>query len=163
MIICKRPVHLDDHLQEACPSGWSFARGRRIQMIICKRPVHQDDYLQEAGQFRWSFAKGRSIRMIICKRPDNSDDHLREAGSSRWLFAKGWPLQMIIWWLWNLKLLKVLILPLFSFLYLDKKHFLATTGKSELDCHSDWIRLLSLGFSNRVESLSNRVQLGWPK
>ena len=27
MIICKRPVHPDDHLQKAGPSGWSFARG----------------------------------------------------------------------------------------------------------------------------------------
>ena len=46
IIICKRPAPLDkhlqevvlpdDHLQEAGPSGWSFARGRSILMIICK-------------------------------------------------------------------------------------------------------------------------------
>ena len=34
MIICKRPVSPDDHLQKAVPSRWSFARGRSIQMII---------------------------------------------------------------------------------------------------------------------------------
>ena len=34
-IICKRPVHLDDHLQEA----WL------IQMIICKGPVYPNDHL----------------------------------------------------------------------------------------------------------------------
>ena len=28
MIICKRPVPPDDHLQVAGPSKWSFARGR---------------------------------------------------------------------------------------------------------------------------------------
>ena len=34
MIICKRTVPPDDHLQKAVPSRWSFARGRSIQMII---------------------------------------------------------------------------------------------------------------------------------
>ena len=68
MIICKRPVHPDDHLQEAGPSGWSFAKGRSIRMIHYERPVHPDDHLQEAGPSIWSFAKGWSIRMIICKR-----------------------------------------------------------------------------------------------
>ena len=34
MIICKRTVPPDDHLQKAVPSRWSFARGRPIQMII---------------------------------------------------------------------------------------------------------------------------------
>ena len=77
MIICKRPVHSDDHLQKAGPSGWSFAKVRPIQMIICKRPVHPDDHLQEAGPSRWSFARGWSIRMIICKRPVQLDDHLQ--------------------------------------------------------------------------------------
>ena len=44
MIIYKKRVDLDDHLQEACRS---FAKGWLIQMIICKRPLHVDDYLQE--------------------------------------------------------------------------------------------------------------------
>ena len=30
----KRPAPLDDYLQEASPCGWSFARGRYLQMII---------------------------------------------------------------------------------------------------------------------------------
>ena len=36
--------HPDDHLQEAGPSRWSFARGQSIQMIICNWPVHPDDH-----------------------------------------------------------------------------------------------------------------------
>ena len=35
MIIWKRPVTPDDHLQKAGPSGWSFARGWSLPMIIC--------------------------------------------------------------------------------------------------------------------------------
>ena len=49
VIICKRQVLLDDHLQKAGLSGWSFARGRYIQMILCKRLATLDDYLQEAN------------------------------------------------------------------------------------------------------------------
>ena len=39
IIICKWPVPPNYHLQEACPSWWSFARGRLLRMIIWKRPV----------------------------------------------------------------------------------------------------------------------------
>ena len=46
MIICKRPVPLNDHFQEAGSSGGSFARGWSFRMIICKRPAPPDD---EAG------------------------------------------------------------------------------------------------------------------
>ena len=49
MIICKRPVPPDDHLQEASPSVSSFARGQPLRMTICKRPVPPDHYLQVAG------------------------------------------------------------------------------------------------------------------
>ena len=49
MIICKRPVPPDDHLQEASPSVSSFARGRPLRMTICKRSVPSDHHLQEAG------------------------------------------------------------------------------------------------------------------
>merc|ERR1711973_1045269 len=35
MIICKRPVDQDDHMQEAGLSGGSFTRGRSLRMIIC--------------------------------------------------------------------------------------------------------------------------------
>ena len=35
MIIFKRPDPPDDYLQEAGPSGWSFASGRILRMIIC--------------------------------------------------------------------------------------------------------------------------------
>ena len=49
MIICKRPALPDDHLQEAGPSGSSFARGRSLRIIIYKRPTTPDDHLQEAG------------------------------------------------------------------------------------------------------------------
>ena len=49
MIICKRPVPPDDHLQEASPSVSSFARGRPLRMTIYKRPVSPDHHLQEAG------------------------------------------------------------------------------------------------------------------
>ena len=43
MIICKSPAPPDDYLQEAGPSGWSFARGRSLGMIIFKEPVPQND------------------------------------------------------------------------------------------------------------------------
>ena len=36
----------EDYLQEASPSGWSFARDQSIQMIISKKPVDPDDHLQ---------------------------------------------------------------------------------------------------------------------
>ena len=62
MIICKRLVHPDDHLQEAGLSGWSFARYGSIQIIICKRPVYPDDHLQEAGPSRWSFEEEEKPR-----------------------------------------------------------------------------------------------------
>ena len=39
MIIYKRGVHADDHLQEAGLSGWSFARGRSIGKIV----IHAQD------------------------------------------------------------------------------------------------------------------------
>ena len=50
MIICKRPDPPDDHLQEASPSGWWFARGRPLWMIICKRPAPPD---QQQLQPQW--------------------------------------------------------------------------------------------------------------
>ena len=50
MIICKRPVSQDDHLQEASPSG--FARGRPLQMIICKRPAPPDGTEGMEGSIR---------------------------------------------------------------------------------------------------------------
>ena len=59
MIICKRPAPLDDHLQEAGPSGSSFARGRPFRMTICKRPVPLDHHLQEAGPPFWQPRQGR--------------------------------------------------------------------------------------------------------
>ena len=83
----KRPVHPDDHLQMAGPSGWSFARGWSLQIIICKRPVHMDDHLQDAGPSGWSFAGGWFIYMIICERLIPSDDHLQEAGPFEWSFS----------------------------------------------------------------------------
>merc|ERR1711952_295171 len=62
MIICKRPVHRDDYLQEAGPSGWSFARGRSIRMIFCKRPVNSD-YV-----YHWSvFVVGNCLSVIGCR------------------------------------------------------------------------------------------------
>ena len=57
MIICKRLIHQDDHLQKAGPSRWSFVKRRLIKMVTCKRLVHLDDHLQEAGPSDpWSFA-----------------------------------------------------------------------------------------------------------
>ena len=76
MMICKRPVDQDDHLQKADPSRWTFARCRSIRMIICKKPVNQDDHLQGAGWSRLSFPRGCSILMIICKRLIHLDEHL---------------------------------------------------------------------------------------
>ena len=91
MIICKRPVPPDDHLQEVGPFGSSFARGRPLWMIICKRPVPLDHHLQEADHSRWPSARGRSLRIIICKRPALPDDHLQEACPSGSSFARGRP------------------------------------------------------------------------
>ena len=68
MIICKRPVPQDHHLQEAGPSGWPFARGRSLLIIICKRPAPRDDHLQEAGPFGSSFARGRPLILTTTKR-----------------------------------------------------------------------------------------------
>ena len=87
MIIFKRLVPPEDHLQETRSSGWSFARGWILRIIICKRPDLPDDHLQKAGSSGWLFARGRILGMIICKRPDPPDDHLQEAESSRWSFA----------------------------------------------------------------------------
>ena len=105
MIICKRPAHPYNHLQkhivlersailnldpqiwrrrgnlvEKKKSGWSFAKGRPIQMVVCKRPAHPDDHLQKTGQLRWSFAKGWLIQIIICQRPAHPDNHLQKVG-----------------------------------------------------------------------------------
>ena len=96
MIICKRPVPPDDHLQEASPSVSSFARGRPLRMTICKRSVPSDHHLQEAGPSGWSSARGRSLWIIICKRPTTPDDHLQEAGPSGSSFARGRPFRMTI-------------------------------------------------------------------
>ena len=96
MIIFKRPVPPDDHLQEAGSSGWSVARGRSLLMIIEERTVPTDDLLQVAGSSGWSFARGGILRMISCKRPYLLDDHLQEAGSSGWSVARGRILRMII-------------------------------------------------------------------
>ena len=60
MIICKRPTTPDDHLQGACQSRWSFARGRPLQMIICKFPAPPDDHLQQQQQK----LKGRKLHQI---------------------------------------------------------------------------------------------------
>ena len=67
MIICKRPVPPDYHLQEARFSGWSFARGRILWMIICKWPVPPNDHMQAAGSSRWSFANSRPTKSIATK------------------------------------------------------------------------------------------------
>ena len=54
---------LDDHLQEAGPSGWSSL---------------------EAGHSRWWFTRSLSLRMVICKWTATPDDNLQEDGHSRW-------------------------------------------------------------------------------
>ena len=96
MIICKRPVPPDDHLQEASPSVSSFARGQPLRMTICKWSVPSDHHLQEASPSGWSSARGRSLWIIICKRPTTPDDHLQEAGPSGSSFARGRPFWMTI-------------------------------------------------------------------
>ena len=55
MIICKRPVLPDHHLQEAGPSGWPSARGRSLWIIICKRPAPDFDNHEEGTKnaFFW--------------------------------------------------------------------------------------------------------------
>ena len=77
-MIFKRPVPPDDHLQEAGPFRWSFARGKSLRKIICRTPAPS----------RRPFARGRSHRIIICKRPVPLDDHLqprKEHGNLDWL------------------------------------------------------------------------------
>ena len=64
IIICKRLAPLDDHLQEAGPSGSSFARGRPFRMSICKRPVPLDHHLQEAGPSFRQQRKGHEKRIF---------------------------------------------------------------------------------------------------
>ena len=92
MIIRKRPVPPDHRLQEAGPSGSSFAWGRPLRMTVCKRPVPTDHHLQGAGPSRSSFARGRLLRMTICKELVPRDHHLQEAGPFRSSFARGRPL-----------------------------------------------------------------------
>ena len=76
MIICKRPVPPDDHMQEAGPSVRLFERGRSLRIIICKRPAPPDHHLQEAGPSGSSFVRGRPLQMTICKRPaPHFDNH----------------------------------------------------------------------------------------
>ena len=119
MIIFKRPVPSDDHLQEAWPFGWWIAivvvvewlwigwirqtrwilwirSERSLRMIICKRLDPWDVRLQEACSFGWSFARSRPLRMMICKRPAPSIDHLQEASPFNWSFARGRSLWMIL-------------------------------------------------------------------
>ena len=61
MIICKRSVDPDDHMQEASWSRWLFAIGQSIRIIICKRSFDPDGHLQKADRSSWSV---------------NQDDHL---------------------------------------------------------------------------------------
>ena len=68
MIISKRPVPLDHHLQEADHSRWPSARGRSLQIIICKRPALPDDHLQEASPSGSSFARCRPLILTTTKR-----------------------------------------------------------------------------------------------
>ena len=67
MIICKRPVPLDHHLQEAGTSRSSFARGRPLRMTVCKKLVSPDHHLQEAGPSGSSFARGRPLILTTTK------------------------------------------------------------------------------------------------
>ena len=83
MIICKRPVPLDHHLQEAGTSRSSFARGRPLRMTVCKKLVSPDHHLQEAGPSGSSFARDRPLQMTI---------YLQEAGLVGLSFARGRPL-----------------------------------------------------------------------
>ena len=103
MIICERPVHTDDYLQEAGTFGWSFPRYRSVQTIISKRPVHPDDHMQEASPSEWSFARGQSIQIIIFKKPVRQDNHLQEAGTSRWSYARGFGDHCCCCWCWRRK------------------------------------------------------------
>ena len=56
-----------DLTHEKCNfSGWSFARGRPLQIISCQRPAPPDYHLQEAGGSGWSFATmKRACKMHI--------------------------------------------------------------------------------------------------
>ena len=144
MIICKRPVQPDDHLQEASPSRWSFAWGRSIQMFICKRLVDPDNHLQEAGQFRWSFARGRSIRMMICKRPVHPDDHLQETGPSlvvvcRWLlFFVGRCLSLVVVCHWLLVVVCSWLFSIFRLLGCRGKQTQGRRDAKLLKLHKLW-------------------------
>ena len=77
----------DDHLQEAGPSGWLFAKGRPLWMIIRKRPAPLDYHLQEAGPSGFAFARGGLLRMMICRRPVPLDNDLQEAGPHRMIIS----------------------------------------------------------------------------
>ena len=59
MIIYMRSAPQDDHLQEAGPSGWLFARGRPIRMIICKKPNPLDEQQQQPGWQGWPGVTGQ--------------------------------------------------------------------------------------------------------
>ena len=96
MIICEGLDLLDNHLQVARSSKWSFAQGQILQMIICKGPDLLDNHLQVARSSGWSLKRGKILLMIICKRPVPPDVHLKEARSSGWSFARGQILRRII-------------------------------------------------------------------
>ena len=63
---------MDDHLLEARPSRWSFARCQILRMIICKWPVPSVDHLQVAGSSGWSIASWSgywwSTKRKICRK-----------------------------------------------------------------------------------------------
>ena len=147
MIICKRHVDHDDHLQEASWSGWSYARGRSIGMIICMRPVYQEDHLQEAGPSGWPFARGQSIRMIICKRPVDMDDHLQEVVPSWRSFTKSWSIQI------NHLLLLVLVCRLLLSVVCQKS--------LRLLWFLLWIIVCSLGSIVLVQSRTRSCEKAW--
>ena len=74
MIICKRPAPPDDHLQEAGPSGSSFARGRPLILTTTKRawkmhfwdPSQWDKMCFECQRIKFQWKKDQNF--YICLR-----------------------------------------------------------------------------------------------
>ena len=111
MIIHKRPIHWDDHLQKARPSQWSFAKGPPIRIIICKRPADPDDHLQtttttgrKGGWQGWRMAG--SI-FYIYQHPKNlefaKNKNFQKWGSTVWYFVVVGLYRVVLfctWWYW---------------------------------------------------------------
>ena len=93
--------HLDDHLQKASQSGWSFAKGRPIRMIICKR--QQQWQQQQWQQKQWQQQQdsnnnnnNNNDNKNNIDNNNNNDNNNNKRGDR----GSNWPFRCLDWLLW---------------------------------------------------------------